>query len=72
MWEVQSMLFRKEQWNEQQALRYLYDHGIRPKKVDITRNWLRFRIQDPSGFRMMRTIHLNQEAGVRAIYGLIK
>lgn len=71
-WEIQSMLFSRDHWDPGAAAAYLHSHGIRPKKVDVTDNWLRFRLHPPSSFRRMRTIHLDEARGVRAIYGEVK
>lgn len=55
MSEVQSVLFDKKYYTTQDARKWLADHNfVRMKHVDITKNKLRYRIQDPSYFRRFR------------------
>ena len=44
---VQAVLFRKVDWKLADAMIWLGNHHFKIKKVDITKNWLRFRIHEP-------------------------
>ena len=44
---VQAVLFRKVDWNLQNSLKWLENNHFKPKKVDITNNWFRYRLLEP-------------------------
>lgn len=44
---VQAVLFKKEDWNLQRSMTWLENHHFKPKKVDITNNWYRYRLYEP-------------------------
>ena len=45
---IQSVLFHKDLYDTYRARRGLLRHKIHPlKRVDITTNWLRYRIRNP-------------------------
>jgi len=55
MSRVQSVLFNRKSWNTDMARVWLKQNDFkRLKKVDITRNFLRYRILDPRQFRTFR------------------
>ncbi len=41
--------------------------GLRPHKVDITPNWLRFRLESPTHFAVMRTAVISPT--IEFVYG---
>ena len=41
---VQAVLFRKVDWDLKNSLKWLENHHFKPKKVDITNNWFRYRL----------------------------
>lgn len=48
---VQSILFDKSIWTNSNALLWLSEHNFHPlKKVHFTKNFLRYRIQNPDLF----------------------
>jgi len=44
---VQAILFRKVDWNLPNSLKWLENHHFKPKKVDVTDNWYRYRLLEP-------------------------
>lgn len=46
---IQSVVFPKSRFTQKQALKWLYEHGYKYNKIDITHNMYRFRQHDPSG-----------------------
>jgi len=44
---VQAVLFRNVDWDLQNSMRWLEHNHFKAKKVDITNNWLRFRLLEP-------------------------
>ena len=44
---VQVVLFRKVDWNLRSSMKWLDKSHFRARKVDITKNWFRYRIQEP-------------------------
>ena len=53
--EVQSILFKKENWTVKSATEWLKKHGFHSGKKDITSNYIRFRQKDPGLFKKFRT-----------------
>lgn len=54
--EVQSVIFDSSKWTAEKAKAWLKDHDMHAGKLDETENNLRFRQQDPEGFKRFRTI----------------
>lgn len=69
--QLQSILFKHEQWTLKNARAWLRAHSKRYGKVDVTPNYLRFRQRNPSHFDSdsLRTITLSRNLGIRAIVG---
>ena len=44
---VQAVLFRNVDWDLQNSMKWLENNHFKPKKVDITNNWFRYRILEP-------------------------
>ena len=44
---VQAILFKKNDWDLQSSMKWLENNHFKPKKVDITNNWFRYRILEP-------------------------
>ena len=69
--EVQSVLFDKSKFNQKTAETWLKKNDFKKtfhgKKVDITKNKLRYRQQAPSKFNKYRIKKLNQ--GVEFVMG---
>ena len=58
--EIQSARFRRGVWTTSEARRWLKKHKLVPmKRVDISKNYLRYRIKPPSEFTHFRTKNLN-------------
>ena len=47
-YKVQSVLFSREHFNKKQAETWLVENGYQVKKLDISKNYLRYRQLDPS------------------------
>ena len=59
MSKIQSLLFNKKYFNIRSAVEWLIYHGYKHYKVDVTRNYIRFRQFDPSPYKRYRLIELN-------------
>ena len=44
---VQAILFKKNDWDLQSSMKWLENNHFKPKKIDITNNWFRYRILEP-------------------------
>ncbi len=56
MSKVQAVIFKKQFWNCERARIWLKKHDFQTiKRVDITKNFLRYRIEDPKIFESFRT-----------------
>ena len=44
---IQSVLFKKRYWTENDAIQYLIDHRFRHDDIEETENYYRFRQTDP-------------------------
>ena len=44
---VQAILFKKNDWDLQSSMKWLENNHFKPKKVDITNNWFRYRLLEP-------------------------
>lgn len=51
MSKVQSVLFRKENYTAEDAIKWLFANGFNVKKIDGTKNLWRFRQYSPSQMR---------------------
>lgn len=69
---VQTLIFDKELFTEEQAIQWAKDHGYRADKVDDTEGSYRLRQRDPSEFvdGSFRTIELTD--GVQAVIGQLE
>ena len=62
-YEVQSILFNREIWSPEEAVKWLQHHMFVAKKLDATPNYLRFRQHTPAklkqiGLTQLRTKHI--------------
>ena len=44
---VQAILLKKNDWDLQSSLKWLENNHFKPKKIDITSKWFRYRILEP-------------------------
>ena len=44
---VQEALFKKVDWNLLNSMKWLENNHFKAKKVDVTKNWFRYRILEP-------------------------
>jgi hypothetical protein len=44
---VQAILFKKNDWDLQNSMKWLENNHFKAKKVDITNNWFRYRLLEP-------------------------
>ena len=61
MEKVQAVLFRKVDWNLQNSLKWLENNHFKPKKVDITNNWFRYRILEPIDLKKKGYTHYKNQ-----------
>lgn len=67
---IQAAIFDKEMYTQRQAQAWLKSHKLRAiKKVDVTANYLRYRLSPPDVFR--RFITINVREGVKYIIGFL-
>ncbi len=65
---IQSVLFDKKKYTTTSARKWLIRHNLKPiKRVDKTKNLLRYRLEDPKKFKSFRTITLS--ANIKAVVG---
>lgn len=63
---VQAVIFSKKDWSTEDARKWLFEHDYRPiKRVDKTKNFLRYRLKDPKQFKTFRTRPLKTKDGRR-------
>ncbi len=68
MSQLQSVVFNNKQFTTTLARAWLKENNLKSiKKVDITKNTLRYRIQPPSRFKKFRTKIVSQ--GVMLVLG---
>lgn len=66
---IQSVLFKKELFTTAKARAYLKKRNLKPiKRVDITENYLRYRIRSPKGFKRFYSKEIQK--GVSYIIGV--
>lgn len=53
---LQSLLFKKKYWRLPSAKYWIKKHGYLPLKLDITKNFYRFRLLEPIRFSTYRII----------------
>jgi hypothetical protein len=51
MYKLQSVLFQRQGYNLEDAVRWLFKNGFDVKKIDATQNYWRFRQIEPSKLR---------------------
>ncbi|HDZ16729.1 hypothetical protein LCGC14_0704670 [marine sediment metagenome] len=72
MSKIQSVLFNKILWTTSKARDWLEKNDLtRIKKVDITKEFLRYRIRQPGMFKKFRSINVKGVKGVRFIIGFL-
>lgn len=68
MSEVQSVLFDKKIWEPAPSNNWLKHHHLEPiKKVHITDDYLRYRINSPKKYKRFRTKRLS--CGIKVVLG---
>lgn len=69
---VQTLIFSKDKFSQEEATSWASDHDFRADKVDETEDSFRLRQRDPSDFKenSFRTIELS--SGVKAVIGKLK
>lgn len=68
MSKVQSVLFDRLLWRPNRARQWLLDNNFkRLKRVDITKNFLRYRIRSPLEFNRFRII--KKKNGIKFVIG---
>jgi hypothetical protein len=69
MIEIQAVLFDKNEYTSKDALQWLKKHELSPiKRVHVTKNYLRYRINEPTKYTKMRTI---KKDGIDIIIGIL-
>lgn len=67
---VHSIIFKKNKWTIPSSQDWVYFHGYKPiKNVDITKNFYRWRIRDPSQFKQFVTKKIGN--GIEIVFGII-
>jgi hypothetical protein len=64
---IQSILFPRASWKQNDARAWLREHDYKSRKVDVTKSYFRFRQEDPAHFEVLRTRILGE--GIKAIVG---
>ena len=59
--EIQSVLINKKFYSFKEALKKLLEMGFKYKKVDITKNFYRFRQTNPDKYKKFRIKKINKE-----------
>jgi len=65
---AQSIIFKKSQWTQDTATRWLTAHKYKNNGVDITRNYYRYRQIAPIPDHRYRTISLG-DTGIKIVIG---
>ena len=69
MSSIQAVLFKKP-FTTKKARAFLKKNGFKPiKRVDKTKNFLRYRIRDPKQFKRFRTISFTKN--IKAVVGFV-
>ena len=59
---IQSIMFEKNKYNTEKARKWLKKYNYKPiKRVDKTKNFLRYRIREPKKGTMYRTINFGDD-----------
>ena len=67
MSDIQSIGFKRSMWTPTQAKKWIKDHGFKPMKMAIEKNYIKFRFQLPSEFKKIRTKDVGD--GIHFIFG---
>src|SRR5579885_2717298 len=63
---IQAIIFKKENWTENKAEKWLKMHNFNPiKNVHITENYLRYRLKNPNKLNEYRTYDIGN--GIKLI-----
>lgn len=54
---VQAVLFKNDGWDLRRSMKWLEDNHFKAKKVDITKNYFRFRIHEPYDLKQKGFTH---------------
>ena len=65
---IQSVLFNKNEYSEEDAIQFLKDHNLKHNKIDLKKDFLRFRQYDPIKTQKYRTKKLGA-SGIEYIIG---
>lgn len=63
---IQSIIFDRNYWNITDAIKWLIKHKYKVAKIDITKNYYRFRQNKPNNKKKYYTISLKNN--VKLIY----
>lgn len=63
---IQSIIFNRKYWNITDAIKWLIKHKYKVIKIDITKNYYRFRQNEPNKKNKYYTISLKNN--VKLIY----
>jgi hypothetical protein len=70
MSHIQAVLFRKDRWTITETKKFLSNHNIMPiKEARETKNFYRYRIEEPENFKYMRTKKLPNSNGIEFVLG---
>lgn len=64
---IQSLIFPRKRYSNEQAKKWAKDHGYTSKKMNVTDNFIRLRQKEPNIFKTFKTIVLGN--GIKAIIG---
>jgi hypothetical protein len=70
MSKIQSVLLSRRYFTMQQAFQWIRDHGFKAKKVDVTKNYYRFRQFNPSRLKQYRIIKPKYQKGIEFVLEL--
>ena len=70
--KIQSVMFNRKVWNTEMARKWLEKNKKKPiKKVDKTKNWLRYRLKSPGQFKRFRIKNI-EKFSIKLVLGFRK
>lgn len=73
MSRIQSVMFPKDTITAKEARHWMDKYDLpRLKRADITKNYRRYRVLQPSDKKMYRTITLSKDKGIKAVIEIPK
>lgn len=70
--EIQSILFNKSYFTPEEAINWLYNHDKKYLKIDESKHFLRFRLNDPKKYSRIRTKRVTKNGvyeGIDFVFG---